>query len=231
MVDEALAVQIQELTKSYTLGKVVTPVLKGITFSIRRGDFIALIGPSGSGKSTLLNLIGGLDRPTSGRLTVFGQGVGSLKDRQLAHYRQREVGMIFQSFNLLPNISAEQNVLLPALLAGDDMKAATRRANELMERVGLSAVRHHRPAELSGGEQQRVAVVRALLNRPKLLLAAEPTGNLDSASGKEVIQAITNLARDAGSTLLVVTHDDRVAAAATHTIHLLDGKVETGGRP
>lgn len=222
------ALSANSLSKSYKLGKVETPVLHELTFTVQEGEFVALTGPSGSGKSTLLNLIGGLDHPTSGTLDVYGQVLGAMKDRPLAQYRQTTVGMVFQSFNLLPHYSAEQNVMLAALFAGENPKKAKDRVRELFERVGLTDRAHHRPTELSGGEQQRVAIVRALMNKPKILIADEPTGNLDSKTGAGVIQLITDLAREGNMTLFIVTHDEHLAASANRRLHLLDGRLNGG---
>lgn len=224
----SIALSAKALSKSYKLGKVETPVLHELTFIVNEGEFVALTGPSGSGKSTLLNLIGGLDRPSSGTLDVYGQVLGAMKDRPIAQYRQKTVGMVFQSFNLLPQATAEQNVVLAALFAGESPKKAKERARELFERVGLTDRSHHRPTELSGGEQQRVAIVRALMNRPRILLADEPTGNLDSKTGAGVIQLITDLAREGNMTLFIVTHDEHLAASANRRLRLLDGRLDGG---
>lgn len=219
-------VHLDGVTKDYLLGKQIVHVLRGLSFDLPRGTFTVLTGPSGSGKSTLLNLLGGLDRPTKGVLTVDGQELQKRSDRGMALYRQRTVGFVFQSFNLLPQLTAEQNVLLPVLLAGGEMEPATARARDLFDRVGLKDRARHRPLELSGGEQQRVALVRALINKPRLLLADEPTGNLDTGSGSEVIQMLSVLSRHEGVTLLVATHDERVSQRADRTLHLVDGQLQ-----
>lgn len=212
------------LTKQYQLGKnVVVPVLRGLDFHIERGEFVALVGPSGSGKSTLLNLLGAMDHPTGGTLMVDGHDLGHMKESLRAEYRAKTVGMIFQSFNLLSHLTARQNVLLPAILAGAKTPDVATRADQLLERVGLTARAHHRPTELSGGEQQRVAIVRSLMNKPRLLLADEPTGNLDQKTGHEILTILSELAKGEELTLLVVTHDPAVAQLANRQLHMVDG--------
>lgn len=214
-----------DLVKSYQIGKNVTvPVLRGINFSVSRGEFVALVGPSGSGKSTLLNLLGGMDRPTSGQLTVGGKDLVAMKDADRARYRANTVGMVFQSFNLLPHLTARQNVLMPAIIDKGVSEATKKRADDLLTQVGLTPRAGHRPTELSGGEQQRVALVRALMKNPQLILADEPTGNLDQHSGHEVIQTLIDLCRKENTTLLVVTHDPAIAAMAQRQLHLVDGQ-------
>lgn len=214
------------LQKAYRLGKqVAVPVLRDVSFSIDSGAFVALVGPSGSGKSTLLNLLGGLDRPSAGALVVDGQDISKLSDQKMADYRQHSVGMVFQSFNLIPHLTAQQNVAVPFLLAGGSRAAANRRATELLSRVGLQERSGHRPSELSGGEQQRVAIARSLMNSPKVLLADEPTGNLDTKNGQEIIALLHDLNTKDGVTLLVVTHDEHVAAAAQRQLHMIDGQL------
>lgn len=220
-------IKADSLVKSYHVSKKVElPVLRDVSFSVEPGSFTALIGPSGSGKSTLLNLLGGLDRPTSGSLIVDGKELSKLSDSGMAEYRQHSVGMVFQSFNLIQHLTAFQNIVLPGLLANGSKDQARQRAQELLDRVGLRERGRHRPSELSGGEQQRVAIARSLMNHPKVLLADEPTGNLDSASGRDIISLLEDLQQRDHVTLLVVTHDDHVAARAQHHLRMMDGKLE-----
>lgn len=222
--DSSDAIRLNTLTKTY--GKLTAPVhaLRDITLSICRGERVALLGKSGSGKSTLLNLLGGLDRPTSGSIHVVGQDLARLRARELARYRRATVGMIFQSFNLIPSRTALQNVILPLIFAGLPRGDRRRVASQSLEAVGLAQRLHHKPTELSGGEQQRVAIARALVNRPQILLADEPTGNLDSATAGEIINLLTDHVRNEKMTLLLVTHDEDLARRCTDRIvRLRDG--------
>ena len=221
MTDSADIIRADNLSKAYKTGKITVPAVRSATFSIRSGEHIALMGPSGSGKSTLLNLLGGLDRPSAGTLVVSQIDLVTMKDKAAAKYRQSTVGMIFQSFNLLTHLTAEQNVMLPAILAGQSRSSARKRADELFTQVGLQELKQRRPVELSGGEQQRVAIVRALMNSPKVLLADEPTGNLDTASGEKVMSALLDATKE--TTLIVVTHDDRIAKRMERTLTIVDG--------
>jgi len=214
------------LTKTYGRAGALVSALRGVTLDIRRGERVALLGKSGSGKSTLLNLLGGLDRPTSGDLTVAGREIGGITGRELARFRSMTVGMIFQSFNLIHSRTALQNVELPMIFAGRPSRERREEARRSLEVVGLVARLDHRPSQLSGGENQRVAVARALVNRPKILLADEPTGNLDSATAREVIDLISAHIREHGTTLLLVTHDEELAGACTdRVVRLKDGEV------
>ena len=217
-------IRITELRKTYTMGSISVHALAGVDLEIQAGTFYVIMGPSGSGKSTLLHLIGGLDRPTSGQIQVEGQQVEALDENALAVYRRRRVGFIFQSFNLVQSMTALENVAFPMRFAGITRSQRRKRALELLEKVGLADRAHHRPNELSGGQQQRVAVARSLVNDPQLILADEPTGNLDSASGVSIMQLLSEL-HLGGRTVLVVTHDPRMTEYATHTVHLLDGKL------
>jgi putative ABC transport system ATP-binding protein len=215
-------VRAERLTRRYVMGESVVTALDGLDLSIEAGDFAAVLGRSGSGKSTLLHLLGGLDRPTSGNVRVGGKPLAELSNDELAAYRRSQVGFVFQFFNLVPSLSALQNVELPMTLAGVPRTERRRRSEALLDRVGLSARRGHRPKELSGGEQQRVSVARALVNDPPLLLADEPTGNLDSKTAEGVLDLLAGL----GKTLVLVTHDRALAdARAKRTIELADGKV------
>jgi putative ABC transport system ATP-binding protein len=214
------------LARSYKLGTTSVNALRGVNLTVQAGEFVALVGPSGSGKSTLLHLIGGLVRPSSGQVHVAGLELGASSDDQLVAYRRDTLGFIFQSFNLLAIKSAWENVAVPLMLAGAPVAQRKARALELLGQLGLGARAGHRPSELSGGEQQRVAIARALANRPRLLLADEPTGNLDSRTGGEIMALLQRLVREEGLTLLLVTHDMGVASFADRIVHLRDGLVE-----
>ncbi|HUR21360.1 MAG TPA: ABC transporter ATP-binding protein [Vicinamibacterales bacterium] len=218
--------QAQQLSRHYQMGRSVVKALDGLTLNVGDGEFVALVGTSGSGKSTLLNLIGGLDQPTSGTLDVQGRDLAKMTRDELSLHRRNTVGMIFQSFNLVPTMTASQNVSLALMFAGVPRADRDSRASALLEAMGLGDRQHHRPKELSGGEQQRVAVARALANQPPLLLADEPTGNLDSRTSKDIMDLIRTLNERDGKTVILVTHDAALAAAyARRTITLLDGHV------
>ena len=217
-------IQIEDLTKTYVMGEETVTALDGVSLSIFRGESIAIIGPSGSGKSTLMNILGGLDRPTRGRYRFEGDEVAHFSDDQLADFRNRRIGFVFQSFQLLPRLSALQNVELPMVYSGAAPRARRERAAELLERVGLGSRMGHRPNQLSGGQQQRVAIARSLANQPDLLLADEPTGALDSATGIEVLALFQKLNAE-GLTVVLVTHDRSVADAARRRIAFRDGRV------
>lgn len=222
MSDSAF-VSTQDLRKTYVMGETEVHALDGIDLEIRRGSFTVLMGPSGSGKSTMLYLIGGLDWPTSGSITVDGEAIESMDENALAEYRRDKIGFIFQSFNLVSTMTAEDNVSFPLRFSGVRRAERYERAVKLLKRVGLENRIGHRPTELSGGQQQRVAVARALINDPEILLADEPTGNLDTASGIAIMQMLDEL-HQAGKTILVATHDPRMLNFASDTIYLLDGK-------
>ena len=213
------------LTKTYIVGNQRVEALRGVDFEIERGGFVAIMGPSGSGKSTLMNLIGCLDRPTSGTLYLAGQDVSRLSPDQLAAVRNREIGFVFQQFHLLAGMTAVENVELPLIYASVPPRERRRRALEALERVGLADRAGHRPMELSGGQQQRVAIARALINNPSLLLADEPTGALDTRTGKEIMDLIVEL-NDRGHTVVLVTHDPQVASYTRRVIHVRDGLIE-----
>lgn len=224
--DGGASIRADGLSKSYGAPAAAVHALRGVSLEVARGERVALLGKSGSGKSTLLNLLGGLDRPTSGGLVVGGRDLGSLSRRELARFRSSTVGMVFQSFNLIPSRSAIENVELPMIFAGRPAVERRAAAREALESVGLGERLHHRPAELSGGECQRVAVARALAGSPEVLLADEPTGNLDSATAREVMGLILEHVRRDGATLVLVTHDEELAASSTgRVLRLQDGRL------
>ena len=217
--------EANNVTKEYQMGSEDVHALAGVSVAIEPGEFVAILGTSGSGKSTLLNLFGGLDRPTSGDISFNGQSLAPLSSREMARYRLRSIGMIFQSFNLIPTMTARQNVALALAFAGMKQSERQQRSKELLERVGLGARVDHRPSELSGGEQQRVSIARALANEPQVLLADEPTGNLDSARAAELLELLKTMQRD-GKTIVLVTHDQELANRfADRIIKLKDGKL------
>ncbi len=217
--------EANNVTKEYQMGSEEVHALAGVSVAIESGEFVAILGTSGSGKSTLLNLFGGLDRPTSGEISFNGKSLAPLSSREMSRYRLRSIGMIFQSFNLIPTMTARQNVSLALAFAGMKQTERQQRSKELLERVGLSARVDHRPAELSGGEQQRVSIARALANDPQVLLADEPTGNLDSARAAELLELLKTMQRD-GKTIVMVTHDQELASRfADRIIKLKDGKL------
>jgi ABC-type lipoprotein export system ATPase subunit len=216
----------QDLRKTYQMGRRRVEVLRGVSFEVGAGQFVALRGASGSGKSTLLHLLGGLDVPDQGAIQFEGQAMRGWTPARLAEFRNRQVGFVFQAYHLLPELDALENVCLPARVARQPLDETVRRARELLCRVGLEDRLDHRPTELSGGEQQRVAIARALINRPRLVLADEPTGNLDSKTGAEIMDLLCALQGERGMTLVMVTHDPRVAARAPRVLELEDGQVK-----
>lgn len=219
-------VEARDVKKSYRLGKISVPALRGVSFDVGEGEFLTIFGPSGSGKSTLLHLIGGLDRPDEGEISVDGSKLLQLGDDELARLRLTKIGFVFQFFNLLPRITALANVELPLAIANLPEKESTERAKETLRLVGLETRMDHRPFELSGGEQQRVAIARALINNPKIVLADEPTGNLDTKIGGEIVQLMRRLNKEEGQTFVIITHDTTVAENADRTIYLKDGLIE-----
>ncbi|OQB85584.1 MAG: Lipoprotein-releasing system ATP-binding protein LolD [Chloroflexi bacterium ADurb.Bin120] len=225
MAEQEYVIQIENLTKVYQMGEVQVHALRGVSFTVTPGEVLAIMGPSGSGKSTLMNMLGCLDTPTAGDYYLDGERVSTLVDDALAEVRNRKIGFVFQQFNLLPRATALANVELPLRYSG---MAGNRKALALnaLEAVGLGDRVHHKPNELSGGQQQRVAIARALVNSPAIILADEPTGNLDTSSGEEIINLLLSLNRNNATTLLIVTHDAEVAAVAQRVIHLRDGLIE-----
>ena len=222
------AVDARDLTRHYTMGQAMVRALDGVSLSVRSGEFVGLLGTSGSGKSTLLNLIAGLDRPTSGTLMVFGHDLAGMTRDQLSVHRRSNVGMIFQAFNLISTMTALENVALAMMFAGVPRAARDRRARELLGQVGLGDRAAHRPNELSGGEQQRVSIARAMANNPEILLADEPTGNLDSKTAREILDLLRALNQSGKRTIILVTHDAALAARCVHrSVTLVDGRVVT----
>ena len=216
------------ITKSYTMGKRTLDVLRGVDLDISRGEFLALRGASGAGKSTLLHLIGGLDSVNSGEILFDGQNIATFSDSKLAHFRNRRVGYIFQAYHLLPELNALENVCLPARVGRIPASEAENRGRELLVHVGLKERLEHKPYELSGGEQQRVAIARALISQPELILADEPTGNLDSQTGSEIIELLKSLCVKTQTTLVVATHDVKLATSAQRVLELVDGRIANG---
>jgi len=218
--------EAREIEKTYSMGKVLVSALRGITLEVEQGEFVAIFGPSGSGKSTLLHVLGGLDRPDKGSVYIDGINLSTLNDAKLAEVRLHKIGFVFQFFNLLPRLTALRNVELPLTLADMSEKESIQKATDMLELVGLKDRMNHRPTELSGGEQQRVAIARALINDPKIVLADEPTGNLDTTTGWEIVRLMNRLNEEKGQTFVVVTHDQGVAETAHRMIYLKDGVIQ-----
>jgi putative ABC transport system ATP-binding protein len=220
-----IVIDIENITKDYVMGEEIVRALRGVTLQIRRNEYLAVMGPSGSGKSTLMNMLGCLDTPTSGRYEFNGRDVKEMDDDELAAIRNREIGFVFQTFNLLARANALRNVELPLIYAGIDPETRQERATRALNDVGLGDRIHHKPNELSGGQRQRVAIARALVNNPSIILADEPTGNLDSKTGEEIMALLEHLYQR-GNTIILVTHERDIAAHARRTIHLRDGLIE-----
>jgi len=225
----AAVIEVRDLSKSYARGRQTVDALRGVSLSINRGQFASIMGPSGSGKSTLLHLIGGLDRPTAGTVRLGGQAIEDFDDEALSSFRRRRLGFIFQFFNLLPTLSAVENAALPLLLDGQSLGRVAGKVKELLALVGLADRFDHRPDQLSGGEMQRVAIARALVTDPLVVLADEPTGNLDTKMGTLVLEMLARTARERGQTIIMVTHDARAASFSGHLITLRDGRIESDG--
>ena len=227
-------IEVKDLTKTYHLGSVEVPALRGVSFSIERGEKVAIMGQSGSGKSTLMNILGCLDLPTGGEYSLDGKNIagrdgGLVGEDELAEIRNQKIGFIFQQFNLLPRMTVRRNAEMPLLYnGGKPQKEIHQRAETILKAVGLGDRMEHRPTELSGGQQQRVAIARALINEPALILADEPTGNLDSHTGAEIMHLLLKLNEERGLTLIIVTHDSSIAAQTQRVIHLRDGQIENG---
>jgi putative ABC transport system ATP-binding protein len=223
------AIRAVNLARSFDIGETTVQALRDVNLEVPAGQFLALVGPSGSGKSTLLNLVGGLDQPTNGELWVDGVELRTSREKALTTHRRATVGFVFQSFNLLPRLTALENVAIPLMFVGVSQHERLERARDLLIRVGLEERMHHRPTQLSGGEQQRVAIARALVGQPAIILADEPTGNLDTATGGEIMALLRLLNREEGATLLLVTHDIEAAAYADRLLHLRDGRIQEEG--
>jgi putative ABC transport system ATP-binding protein len=221
-------IELKNVTRTYKMGQQEIRALDGVDLTIADGEFVAILGPSGSGKSTLLHVVGGLDTPTAGEVIVDGQALGQAKDRELARFRNRRVGFVFQTFNLQPTYNAVENVALPLVFAGVPPAERQRRAKAALEAVGLADRFQHKPAQLSGGERQRVAIARALVTDPAYILADEPTGNLDTATSQEIVRLLDRLHRERGLTVVLVTHDVEMAALAGRQITLRDGQIANG---
>ncbi len=221
------AIEGKNIFKEYTMGNVVSKVLQDINIEIQKGEFVSIMGPSGSGKSTLLYILGGLDDPTAGSILINSKDISTLDDRQRSIMRRRDIGFVFQFYNLIPNLNVEENILLPILLDGNSIRDYKKQLNEILELVGLNERRKHTPRELSGGQQQRVAIARALINSPEILFADEPTGNLDSKTGNEIMQLLHEINQESNKTIVMVTHSAEAADYSNRIIRVRDGVIES----
>lgn len=220
-----IAVEGKHIVKDFCLGATTTRVLKDISLQVMRGEFVSIMGPSGSGKSTLLYILGGLDNPTSGHVLLGGMDISHFGDEKMSRIRRQKIGFVFQFYNLIPNLSAEENIMLPLLLDGKKMGCCQNQLNQILEVVGLSDRRRHTPRELSGGQQQRVAIARALIGKPEILFADEPTGNLDSKTGAEIMKLLREINQSIGQTIIMVTHSTEAAKSSTRVITVQDGMI------
>lgn len=218
-------IKLRDVWKIYRMGEVEVPALRGIDLDIFQGEFVSIMGPSGSGKSTCMNMVGCLDIPTKGEIFLDSQDISKLHESELAQIRGKKIGFVFQQFNLMPNLTALENVMLPMIFQGVPEKERKERSEKLLNLVGLGSRINHKPSELSGGEQQRVAIARALSNNPKVILADEPTGNLDSKKGKDIMEVLGRLNKDEGKTIIIVTHDKEVAGCGERIVNLMDGRI------
>jgi putative ABC transport system ATP-binding protein len=222
------AIELAQVERTYGKGDSEVHALQRVSLAVAEGEFIAIMGPSGSGKSTLLNLVGALDRPSAGRILAGGRDIAGLSAREAARYRRREVGFVFQSFNLLPRLTVLENVALPLMFEGVAPAERTKKARGLLDDLGLTARQHHKPGTLSGGEKQRVAIARALVNDPRILLADEPTGNLDTKNARAAMEILVDLNRSRGQTIFLITHESEVARHAGRVVHMRDGGITSG---
>lgn len=221
-----IAVEGKHIVKDFRLGDTITKVLKGVSLQVMRGEFVSIMGPSGSGKSTLLYILGGLDAPTGGSVYLNGTDISRFKDEKMSRVRRQNIGFVFQFYNLIPNLNVEENIMLPLLLDGKRMRDYKKQLNHILEVVGLSNRRRHTPRELSGGQQQRVAIARALVGTPEILFADEPTGNLDSNTGTEIMHLLRDINRESGQTIIMVTHSPEAAKSSSRVITVRDGVIE-----
>ncbi len=218
-------IQLKSVSRTYVMGKETIPALDDVSLDIKDGEFLAIMGPSGSGKSTFANVIGGLDKPTSGDVLVDGECINKLNDKHISNYRNKKVGFVFQSFCLLPTYTAIENVMIPLILTGERSSIRKQKAYECLKEVGLENRADHKPYQLSGGERQRVSIARALINQPQIIIADEPTGNLDTKKSEEIVSLLKELNRKKKITVIVITHDPSVARQADRTLHMRDGKI------
>ena len=221
-----IAVEGKHIVKDFRIGNTTTKVLKGVSLQVMQGEFVSVMGPSGSGKSTLLYILGGLDAPTGGSVRLGGTDISHMEDEKMSRIRRQNIGFVFQFYNLIPNLNVEENIMIPLLLDGKRMRDYKKQLNHILEVVGLSDRRRHTPRELSGGQQQRVAIARALVGNPEILFADEPTGNLDSSTGAEIMHLLRDINRESGQTIIMVTHSPEAAKSSSRVITVRDGVIE-----